>query len=72
MNRRPKKKKPSDYPQFAFRLNNEDEKRRLAEHLESTVKLLNERAGEDAKPYSKSEVIVKALTIGLTKLRGRS
>ncbi|OQW54960.1 MAG: hypothetical protein A4S09_17400 [Proteobacteria bacterium SG_bin7] len=69
--RRPKKKVPSDYPQFAFRLNNDSEKSKLIEQINRTVESLNEKIDPDSKPYSKSEVIIKALSIGLSKLGGK-
>lgn len=65
---RPKKKKPSDYPQFAFRMNGEIDKLKFVRRLEAALKEINKKLREDEKPYTKSELILKAIEIGLVRL----
>lgn len=74
MGRRPvpdsQKKKPGDYPQLAFRLSKND-KARLLKAADDVAKSLN-KARLDNDPYwTKGDVFVKALSLGLEQLKKR-
>ncbi|MDC1174206.1 hypothetical protein OAT67_02350 [Bacteriovoracaceae bacterium] len=62
-----KKKSPSDYPMFSFRVS-EDDKEMLNIQIEKAVKLLNKKLDEDDRAIRKNDVIVKALNIGLKEV----
>lgn len=64
-----KKKKPSDYPQFAFRLTTPEQKEELSKLIEEVHERWNRQMNEDDIKYSKSEIIVKALKEGLSLLK---
>lgn len=68
--KREKKKHPSDYPQMAFRVSEED-KQRLAELLEQVHRAANKKVADDEKRVKKNELIVSALFTGLEALRKR-
>jgi hypothetical protein len=70
MGRRPveNKKKPSEYPQLAFRLNKED-KERLTELIEKVQSSLNNRRHEGAAWVNKNDIIVRALYEGLKRIK---
>ena len=62
------KKKPSEYPLFAFRLE-ADKKDRLNSALEAVRDDLNKRLGPDDKLWMKNDVIYEALLLGLPILK---
>jgi hypothetical protein len=63
-----KKKKPSEYPLFAFRL--EDEKKEeLNSLLDETREVLNKRIGPEDKMWMKNDIIYEALLLGLPLLK---
>lgn len=62
-----KKKKPSEYPLFAFRL--EDEKKEeLNSLLDETREVLNKRIGPEDKLWMKNDIIYEAIKLGLPAL----
>lgn len=63
-----KKKRPSDYPQLAFRVSEED-KKSLTKLINDVYRLANQGLMSDEKPIKKNELIVTALTSGLSKLK---
>lgn len=69
---RPKKQttKPSDYPIFAFRLSKED-KIAFEKDVEEILAVLNSDGvlPKDSKTVRKNQVLIMALTIGLSELR---
>ncbi len=66
--KREKKKRPSDYPQLAFRVS-EDDKEYLTNLIEDVYKLANKDAAKDEKRTKKNELIVAALSSGLKSLK---
>lgn len=70
MGRRPvtNKKRPSEYPQFAFRVSKEN-KARLVALIEDVQNALNRRR-KSGDPYlNKNDVIVRALDEGLKRIK---
>ena len=65
---REKKKHPSDYPQMAFRVSEED-KKRLSDLIDSVHRLANKSVADDEKKTKKNELIVAALVTGLQSLK---
>lgn len=66
--KREKKKKPSDYPQFAFRVSEED-KQIIAKHVEEAHHLLNKNLSGDSFRVKKNEILVSALILGLIQIK---
>jgi hypothetical protein len=66
--KREKKKQPGDYPQFAFRVSQEekDEISALVDQLETA---LNKGRADDERKIRKNDVIVDALMKGLLQMR---
>jgi len=64
---RPLKKRPSDYPQFIFRIS-ADDKVQLTLSINQVKKIYNALKKEDEKVITKNEIIVNALKIGLKEL----
>lgn len=62
------KKKPSEYPLFAFRLES-DKKEQLNDLLEDVRETINRGLGPDDKLWMKNDVIYEALLLGLPKLK---
>lgn len=58
-------KKPSDYPQFFFRLRSQEEKDELEAELELALKYANRALKKGKKPFGKGEVLRTALQEGL-------
>ena len=65
---RTKKKIPSDYPQFTFRISQED-KERLSKLVEEVKTIVNSRLEEDEVKVKKNELLVEALLLGLKTLQ---
>jgi len=65
---RERKKKPTDYPVFGYRLV-ASEHERLTELLEEVHELFNKSLSKDHKPYAKNEIFVSALEKGLAILK---
>lgn len=63
-----KKKKPSEYPLFAFRLD-EDKKEELNSLLDETREALNKKLSPDDKLWMKNDIIYQALLLGLPLLK---
>lgn len=70
MGRRPvqDKKKPSEYPQIAFRLS-VDDKERISSEIEAVQTLLNKRRGEGTPFVNKNDVFKWAIEEGLKVLK---
>jgi hypothetical protein len=68
--KREKKKQPSDYPQMAFRISEED-KRHLSDLVDDVHRLANKSVADDEKKTKKNELIVAALFSGLQSLKKR-
>ena len=66
--KRPLKKKPSDYPQFAFRINQETKAKLLTE-VEAVQKLYDRGLAKNERSLNKNEILVMALEIGLQRLK---
>lgn len=66
---RRKKKHPNDYPQFAFRLYDFEEKQELEDAILAALSTLNRRLKEGEKKYTKAEVIVTAMKKGLELMK---
>ena len=66
--KREKKKQPSDYPQMAFRVS-EEEKQRLADLIDQVHRNANKKVADDEKRVKKNELIVNALFAGLESLK---
>ncbi|MGK5087034.1 hypothetical protein WDW86_05705 [Bdellovibrionota bacterium FG-2] len=64
MNTPIKKKKPSDYPIFAFRVEAQN-KEDLMAMVKKVVRIRNKRVKEDEKIIRKNDVILEALASGL-------
>jgi hypothetical protein len=65
---RPTRKKPSDYPQMAFRVSAAD-KTRLEQLIDEVHKLANKRLEPDHLKFKKNELIVDALWNGLLNIK---
>lgn len=65
---RPTRRKPSDYPQMAFRVSAED-KGRLEKLIDEVHKLANNRLEPDHLRFKKNELIVDALWKGLLDIK---
>jgi hypothetical protein len=63
-----KKKKPSEYPLFAFRID-EEKKEELNNLLEETREALNRKIGPEDKLWMKNDIIYEALLLGLPLLK---
>jgi hypothetical protein len=63
-----KKKKPSEYPLFAFRID-EDKKEELNSLLEDVRETLNKKLGPEDKLWMKNDVIYEAIILGLPLLK---
>lgn len=59
-----KYKQPSDYPQFAFRLS-ENDKKELIEQIDEVHKVANKDIGADEFKITKNRIILMALQEGL-------
>ena len=70
--KRPQKKTPSDYPQFAFRMKTFEEKVALEKEIEQVQDLFNNALKEEEKSYKKNEIILEALRLGLTMMRRKA
>lgn len=66
--KREKKMRPSDYPQMAFRVSEED-KQLLGDLIDDVHRLANEDVAEDEKKTKKNELIVNALITGLQVIK---
>ena len=66
--RRPPKKKPSDYPQMAFRVSASD-KERLSQLVSEVHRKVNRGVASDQFKVKKNELIVDALYKGLSALK---
>lgn len=66
--KRPPKKKPSDYPQMAFRVSAED-KVRLETLVSEVHAIANKHVAPDDFKVKKNEIIVDALWKGLLSLK---
>lgn len=65
------KKKPSDYPQFNFRVPSEEDKEKINALLKRTQDKMNSHLGSSERKYAKNEVLTNAIFIGLNKLLGK-
>ena len=63
-----KKKKPSEYPLFAIRLD-DDKKEELSGLVEETRAALNKTIGPEDKLWMKNDVIYEAIKLGLPLLK---
>lgn len=63
-----KKKAPSDYPQFSFRIAKED-KERINELVQEIAQASNKTLPADQKVFRNNDVIVDALYLGLLTLK---
>lgn len=61
-------KRPSDYPQFAFRIS-EELKERLNELVEEVTELYNKQIPDGEYLYRKNDIIAEALEIGLIQMK---
>ncbi len=61
-------KRPSDYPQFAFRISDEL-KEKLNELVEEVTELYNKQISEGEYLYRKNDIIAEALEIGLMQMK---
>lgn len=62
------KKKPQDYPQFAFRVS-DDVKQELMDKIEAVAKALNKGRTEDDRVIRNNDVIIRAIYKGLPLLK---
>ena len=62
------KRKPSEYPQFAFRVS-EELKKELSELIEEVTNLYNTHVKDSEYLYRKNEIIIEALEIGLMQMK---
>lgn len=68
--KRPLKRKPSDYPQFTFRIDQETKEKLLSEV--DAVRAMYERGlAEDERSLNKNEILIMALEIGLERLKSK-
>ncbi len=63
-----KGRRPSDYPQFAFRLTAEA-KERLAEMVDEVTELYNKSVTSGEYLFRKNDIIIEALEIGLKQMK---
>ena len=63
-----KKKQPTDYPQFSFRISNED-KKRINQLASEVLDASNASLDSSAKMFRKNDVLVDALYLGLLTLK---
>jgi hypothetical protein len=63
-----KGRRPSDYPQFAFRLTAEA-KERLAASVDEVTELYNKSVPPGEYLYRKNDIIIEALEIGLKQMK---
>lgn len=66
--KREKRKKPSDYPQIAFRVSEED-KEIVSRLVDEAHVLLNKNLDEDSYKIKKNEIVVSALILGLMEIK---
>jgi hypothetical protein len=66
-----KKKKPSEYPLFAFRID-EDKKEELSSLIEEVRESLNKKVDPEDKLWMKNDVIYEALLLGLSQLKKKN
>lgn len=74
MGRRPipkdEKKRPSEYPQFTFRVSKAKKKELI--NLVETIQNARNQKRKEEKPYvNKNDVIIEALELGLAALKKR-
>lgn len=62
-----RKKTPSDYPQLAFRLS-QDDKDVIMKKVDALHVKLNMKLGEDEYKIKKNDILVEAIKIGLKSL----
>lgn len=62
-----KLKKPSEYPQFSFRIS-EDEKLILSDKLDKVLEMLKENSKEGERIPKKNALILRAINRGLSKI----
>ncbi len=62
------RRKPSDYPQFAFRVTAET-KDRLSEMIDEVTELFNKNVAPGEYLYRKNDIIVEALEKGLKAMK---
>lgn len=68
----PKKRKtPADFPQFQFRISEED-KEEIQTRLDKLVKKMNSKLNKDHKSFRKNEIIIEALRRGLSLLEAEN
>lgn len=65
---RKKGKKPSDYPQFAFRISSEL-KEKLNSMVEEVTDIYNKQLEDGEYLYRKNDIIAEALEIGLVQMK---
>lgn len=63
-----KKRQPSDYPQFSFRIS-ESDKERIHELADAVVTASNAKLKDTDKLFRKNDVLVDALYLGLLTLK---
>ncbi len=61
-------KKPSDYPQFTFRIT-EELKARLNELIEEVTEIYNKKIDDGEYLYRKNDIIAEALELGLIQMK---
>ena len=66
-----KKKKPSEYPLFAFRID-EDKKEELSSLIEEVRESLNKKVDPEDMLWMKNDVIYEALLLGLSQLKKKN
>lgn len=62
------RRKPSDYPQFTFRIT-EELKERLNNLVEEVTNLYNRHVQEGEYVYRKNDIITEALELGLIQMK---
>lgn len=62
------RRKPSDYPQFAFRTT-EEFKERINGLVEEVTELFNKNIQEGEYLYRKNDIIAEALELGLMQMK---
>lgn len=70
MNMTIKRKKPTDYPQFTFRLDAKT-KDKLTREVEEVTQILNSKLTDDNYMLRKNDIVIEALNIGLATLKKR-
>ena len=71
---RPRKtinKRPSDYPQLAFRVKKEA-KDHIMKQIDELTSLYNKKRKKDEWKYRKNELFMESLEIGLAELKKRA